>query len=116
MDNSEKKPLKFTVFMMVKTTNTWLKLEPKDRFGFLDKTIQPILKKHPTVKMRFFDSEAFSGTASDIVVWETDDLRSYQHLVEELRESDFWGTYFDVLDIIPSIENAYAEMYDVKPY
>jgi len=116
MNNSEKKPLKFTIFMMVKTTTTWLKLEPKDRFGFLDKTIQPILKNYSTVKMRFYDSEAFSGKASDIIVWETEDLGSYQHLVEELRESDFWGTYFDVLEIIPSIENPYADHYNVKAY
>jgi Darcynin, domain of unknown function len=116
MENSEKKPLTFTIFMLVKTTNTWLKLNPQERFAFLDKTIQPILKAHPSVKMRFYDSEAFSGKASDIIVWETADLRSYQHLVEQLRESVFWGTYFDVLDIIPSIENAYAEMYGVKPY
>jgi hypothetical protein len=116
MENSEKKPLTFTIFMLVKTTNTWLKLNPQERFDFLDKTIQPILKAHPSVKMRFYDSEAFSGRASDVIVWETSDLRSYQHLVEQLRESVFWGTYFDVLDIIPSIENAYAEMYDVKPY
>lgn len=116
MDNSEKKPLTFTMFMLVKTTITWLKLEPKGRFDFLDKTIQPILKSHPNVKMRFYDSEAFSGSASDIIVWTTNDLRSYQHLVEKLRESIFWGTYFDVLNIIPTIENAYAEMYDVKPY
>ncbi len=102
--------------MTVKTSNTWLKLDPKDRFGFLDKTIQLILNKHATVKMRFYDIEALSGKASDIVVWETDDLRAFKHLVEEIRESDFWGTYVDVLDIIPSIENAYAEMYDVKPY
>jgi hypothetical protein len=44
--------------MTVKTSNTWLKLNPKDRFGFLDKTIQLILNKHATVKMRFYDIEA----------------------------------------------------------
>ena len=116
MENSEKKVLTFTIFMIVKTTNTWLKLAPKERFGFLDKTIQPILKNHQNVKMRFYDSEAFTGKASDVIVWETSDLQSYQHLVEELRESNFWGTYFDILDIIPSIENAYADHYDVKAY
>ena len=46
MDNSVKKPLTFTIFMLVKTTNTWLKLDQKGRFDFLDKTIQPILKNH----------------------------------------------------------------------
>jgi hypothetical protein len=116
MENLEKKPLTFTIFMLVKTTNTWLKLTPKERFAFLDQTIQPILKAHPMVKMRFYDSEAFSGKASDIIVWETADLRAYQHLVEELRESVFWGTYFDILDIIPSIENAYAEHYKIDAY
>jgi hypothetical protein len=116
MEHSEKKPLTFTIFMLVKTTNVWLRLEPEARFDFLGKTIQPILKSHPAVKMRFYDSEAFSGRASDIIVWETNDLRCYQHLVEALRETVFWGTYFDVLDIIPAIENAYAEMYDVTPY
>jgi hypothetical protein len=116
IENSEKKPMTFTTFMNVKTTTTWLKLEPKDKFRFLDKTIQPILKKHPSVKMRFYDCEAFSGKASDIIVWETDDLYAYQYLIEKLRESDFLGTDFDVIDITPSIENAYAEMHDVKPY
>jgi hypothetical protein len=75
--------------MLVKTTNIWLKFEPNDRFAFLDKIIQPILKNHPKVKMRFYDSEAFSGKVSDIIVWETSYLRSYKYLVEELRESSF---------------------------
>ncbi|MCU0353376.1 MAG: hypothetical protein MUD08_06490 [Cytophagales bacterium] len=116
MSNAQKKPPTFTVFMLVKTTTTWLQLKPQERFGFLDQTIQPILTKHPTVHMRFYDSEAFSGKASDVIVWQTADLHSYQHLVEELRESAFWGTYFDVIDIIPAIENAYADYYQVKAY
>ena len=116
MENSQKKQLTFTMFMLVKTTITWLKLEPKERFAFLDETIKPILETHPNVKMRFFDSEAFSASTSDIITWETKDLYSYQHLIEQLRESIFWGTYFEVLEIIPSIENAYAEMYEVEAY
>jgi hypothetical protein len=40
---------------------------------------------------------------------------SYQALVEELRETAFWGHYFEVVDIIASIENAYARHYDVDP-
>jgi hypothetical protein len=41
--------------MMVKRTNTWLKLEPKYPFSFLDKTIQPILKKHLTANKQILD-------------------------------------------------------------
>jgi hypothetical protein len=116
MDNTTKPTLTFTIFMLVKTTAIWLRLTSQSRFAFLDKTIKPILAAHQTVKMRFYDSEAFSAKASDIIVWETTDLYAYQHLVEALRETDFWGTYFEVLDIIPSIQNAYATMYEVEPY
>jgi hypothetical protein len=34
---------------------------------------------------------------------------------EELRETQFWGTYFEIVEIIPAIENAYALYYEVKP-
>jgi Darcynin, domain of unknown function len=104
-----------TFFMMLKTTPTWLQLTPADRFAFLGSTIKPILAAHPTVKLRFYDAEAFSGRVSDIAVWETADIQGYQSLVEALRETAFWGTYFDVIEIVPTIENAYATHYDVKP-
>ena len=52
--------------------------------------------------MRFYDSEASSGHASDVIVWETSDLRSYQDVVEELREL--------------ILENAYADCYEVDAY
>jgi hypothetical protein len=55
------KELNHVYFMLLKTTNTWLQLSSKERFQFLETTISPILQKHLTVKMRFFDSEAFSG-------------------------------------------------------
>jgi len=101
--------------MLVKTTKTWLKISPKQRFEFLERTISPILKKHPSVQMRFFDSEAFSGRFTDVLMWETTEVKEYQFLVEELRETLFWGTYFEIVEIIPAIENAYASYYRVAP-
>jgi len=111
----ENKKLQQTFFMLVKTTNVWLQMPPKERFEFVDNTIKPILKKHPSVKMRFFDSEAFSGRFSDVLMWETSEVREYQFIVEQLRETLFWGTYFDVVEIVPAIENAYADYYEVTP-
>jgi hypothetical protein len=105
----------FTIFMLVKTTPEWLTLQPPARFAFLDKTIKPILAKHPEVKLRFFDTEAFNARLSDILMWETHDLRRYQSLVEHLRESPFWDRYFFVEEIATGIENAYADHYDVAP-
>lgn len=77
--------------------------------------INPILKKHPSVQMRFCDSEAFSGHFTDVLMWETDNVQEYQFLIEELRETLFWGTYFEIVEIVPAIENAYASYYNVAP-
>jgi hypothetical protein len=109
------KELNHVYFMLVKTTNTWLQLSTKERFQFLDTVISPILQKHPSVKMRFFDSEAFSGHYTDVLMWETSEVKDYQFLVEELRETLFWGTYFEIVEIVPAIENAYALYYEVEP-
>jgi Darcynin, domain of unknown function len=104
-----------TMFMLVKTTNAWLALAPKERFAFLETTIQPILNKREDVRLRFFDAEAFSAQVTDVLVWETPALSDYQAVVEDLRETAFWGVYFEVVNIIPAIENAYASHYGVRP-
>jgi hypothetical protein len=102
--------------MLIKTTQEWLSLSPESRFAFLDNDINPILKKYPEVRMRFFDTEGFNSRVTDVIVWETQDLEKYQAVVETLRESKFWGSYFDIVEILPGIENGYAKHYDVKPY
>lgn len=109
------KELNHVYFMLVKTTVTWLRIPTKERFEFLETRISPILKKHPSVKMRFFDSEAFSGRFTDILMWEASEVKDYQFLVEELRETLFWGTYFEIVEIVPAIENAYTLYYKVDP-
>jgi hypothetical protein len=86
------------------------------RFAFLNEVIVPVLGKHSKVSMRFFDSEAFTAQYSDVVMWETSDLLDYQGLVDDLRETKFWGHYFEVREIVSAIENAYARHYDVDPY
>jgi Darcynin, domain of unknown function len=105
----------FTIFMLVKTTPAWLKLKPDERFAFLREQIEPILGAHPHVRMRFFDSEGYNSRATDVILWETQDLLGYQSVVDALRETRFWGDYFEVIEIVPSVENAYAEAYDEKP-
>jgi hypothetical protein len=48
-------------------------------------------------------------------MWETSDMQDYQSLVEDLRSTLFWGTYFEIIEIIPEIENAYALFNGVHP-
>lgn len=109
------KELNHAYFMLVKTTATWLQLSAKERFEFLETTISPLLKKHSSVKLQFFDSEAFSGHFTDVSMWEASEVKDYQFLVEELRETLFWGTYFEIVEIVPAIKNAYALYYEVDP-
>ncbi len=43
-------------------------------------------------------------------MWETDDLRQYQFLVDALRDTRFFALpYFTVADIVPAVEDGYAE-------
>ncbi len=101
--------------MLVHTTTAWLALPPKQRFAFLDETIRPILRRNPDVSMRFFDSEAFNGRITDVVMWEAESIAPYLAVVEDLRETPFWDTYFEVVEIVASVENGYAVHYGVTP-
>jgi hypothetical protein len=109
------KPVTHTYFMMVKTTNRWLALPPKERFAYFAAKLEPLLRAQPAVKLRYFDSEAFSARYTDVLLWETSEAWAYQAIVEALRETEFWGTYFEIVEIVPAIENAYAIHYGVTP-
>jgi hypothetical protein len=106
------------IFWLLKTTPLWLSLPPvategkPSRFGFAEKVFKPILAKYPQVKLRFFDAEAFSAACTDIMQWEVNDRGQYSAMVEDLRESPFWDTYFQVLHIIPTVEDGYAAHYE----
>ena len=101
--------------MQVKTTPAWLALTPEERFAFLGAVIEPVVGGVSDVTFRFFDSEFFSAQVTDVILGETRDLSAYRMIIEKLRETPFWDTYFEVVQIIPSVENAYAAAYDQKP-
>jgi hypothetical protein len=104
-----------TYFMHLKTTNLWIDLKPSQRHEFVDTVLRPILTKNSAITLRYFDSEAFNANISDVAMFETTDVLAYQSLVEQLRETKFWGHYFEVVDIVPAIENAFAMHYHVDP-
>ena len=109
------KTLVFTIFLMLQTQGPWLDKSPEERFAFLETTVKPILMKHPDVSMRFYDSEFYNSRVTDVAVLETANLDSYHSFVEDLRETPFWGRYFDVVEVIPAVENAYADHYEQEP-
>lgn len=108
-------PPAHTIFMLVRATDAWLALPPKERFAFLGSTVAPILTLHPDTRLRFFDAEAYSARVSDVAMWQTSDLADYRALVDDLRETRFWGAYFEIIEIVPTVENDYARHYGVAP-
>ncbi len=102
-----------TVFMLVKTSPEWLSFTIDRRFALLGEQITPILKKHAAnITLRFFDVEFYATRVTDIWMWDAKDHHSYQLLVEDLRETPFWDRYFDIVEILTGVENAYARNYD----
>ena len=89
----------------------WLAENP-DKRGIADTTwfYKPIFEKYPTVKVRWYDIEAFSTKASDIAVFETTSLQDYYFVIDVIRDSEFCTVpYFEFVEIIPAIEDGYVE-------
>ncbi len=102
-----------TVFMLVKTTPEWLGFPVARRHELAKEHLTPIVKKHASgVSLRFFDVEFYSARVTDIWMWDAKDHHSYELLVEDLRESPFWDRYFEVVEILPGVEDAYAKNYE----
>ncbi|PTS79221.1 darcynin [Sphingomonas sp. HMWF008] len=105
-----------TVFMLVKTTPEWLAFPIERRFDELSQHIEPVLTAHrDAITLRFFDIEFYSARVTDLWMWSARDHRAYQLLVEALRETPFWDRYFEIVEILPGVENAYADNYGRAP-
>ena len=104
-----------TIFMLVRATPEWLAIPPPERFAFFRREIAPVIAAQRVVKMRFYDSEFYNARVSDVIVWETTDRHAYELVVEGLRETAFWGRYFEVVEILPAVENAAAANYGRDP-
>ncbi|HET6608963.1 MAG TPA: darcynin family protein [Rhodopila sp.] len=102
----------FSVFMLVKTTPEWLGYSVDERNKLAREKLTPVLKKHADgVRMRFFDIEFYSARVTDLWMWDCKDHHSYQMLIEELREGPFWDRYFQIVEILPGVEDAYVKNY-----
>ena len=70
----EDDPHTFHIFVLVKATRRWLDMKTEKRRAFLEDDMIPLLKQRPEIRMRWFEPEAFSSRASDIMLCETTDL------------------------------------------
>lgn len=101
---------RYTFFMLLRSTPDWLRLGRDQRQRFLADHVRPVFARYPAVSLRFYDAEAFSGRCTDVAVFESDDLQAYTFLIDGLRDTAFFAQpYFEVLDIVPAVEDGYVE-------
>jgi hypothetical protein len=100
-----------TVFMLVKTSPEWLALPVEQRYAEMLNHLQPVLDRHPSVQLRWDDTEFYSARVTDTWMWETMEVHEYELVVEELRETPLWDRYFSIVEILPGVLNAYADNY-----
>ena len=99
-----------TVFMLVKTTPEWLGFSIEERFRLMAEHVEPVLKQYrPQVRLRLYDVEFYSARVTDLWVWDVTEHHAYELVVEALRETPFWDRYFQIVEILPGVENAYAD-------
>jgi Darcynin, domain of unknown function len=99
-----------TAFMLVKSMPEWLGFTNEERFRLLATHVEPIVKKHhPKVTLRLYDVEFYSARVTDLWIWETTEHRAYELLVEDLRDTPFWDRYFQIVEILPGVENVYGK-------
>lgn len=112
--DAPRSPTPRTVFWLIKATPAWLALPATgeaSRLEFVQQVLQPLLARHPRIALRYFDTEAYSAWCSDVMMWRVADLDDYDGMVEALRDTPFWDTYFQVLHILPGVEDGYMRNY-----
>jgi hypothetical protein len=93
--------------MLLKALPAWLSLARDERARIAGEAFAAALQD-AGVRHRHFDAEAFSGGASDVAMFETDDLRAYYFAIERLRDTPIFARpYFEVVQILPCIEDGY---------
>lgn len=97
----------WTIFVLLKATPQWLAHSIEQRASIANDCLHHSMTDD-RVTMRFYDAEAFSGTCSDLAVFETTDLQAYYFVMERVRSTPmFSAPYFEVIEIIPAVENGY---------
>jgi hypothetical protein len=103
--------MKYTIVILISTTENWLRLTRKQRNEYNEKFFIPLLKKYQEfLNVRLFDSESTHAQHTDFIIIETNDLKQYYFFWEEVRDSEIYTVpYFKINDIIIGQEDGFKE-------
>lgn len=99
----------YMMIVLLEFYPSWLALPREERRKYAGGLQEIIDKYHPHVRVRFFDAEALPGKDyTDFAVCETDDMRKYHYMWEEIRDSaPYTKGYMKIIDVIMGLENAF---------
>ena len=96
-----------TVFVLLKTTVSWLRLSRDKRKAIADKVLSDVLV-NTDVTLRMFDAAAFTTRCTDVAMFQAKDMQSFYFTIERLRDSVLiTEPYFELVEIIPTIEDGF---------
>lgn len=99
---------RYAFFIQLKALPTWLRLSRDRRRQVADACLGAAMGRCPSLRVRHFDAEAFCAPCTDLMLVETTEPREHYAFMEHLRDSALLTEpYFDVLAIIPTIEEGY---------
>ncbi|WP_166967576.1 darcynin family protein [Yeosuana marina] len=103
--------MKYTILILISTTENWLRLTREERNKFNETFFEPLMKKYSEfLNVRLFDSESTNAKHTDFIIIETSDLNQYYYFWEEVRDSEIYTVpYFKVDDIIIGQEGGFKE-------
>ena len=98
-------------FLLLTATPAWLALTNREREQVVAEELQPILTRHhDAVRTRYYDTEAYSARASDLLMLEFDTPGAHAKLIDELRSSPiFTVPYFILEDLLVGEQAAWLE-------
>ncbi|MFS0559385.1 darcynin family protein [Terribacillus sp. 179-K 1B1 HS] len=101
--------MRYMMIVLLEFYPSWLALPREERRRYAS-SLQEIMQTYEEhVKVRFFDAEALPGKDyTDFVICETDDMKSYHFMWEEIRDSiPYTKGYMKIKDVIMGMENAF---------
>lgn len=108
---AEKKALSHAAFLLLTATPAWLTLDGPERQRVVAQEVQPILDRHRhAVNARYYDTEAYTAYASDLLMLEFDAPGAHANLVDELRSSSVFSVpYFTLGNLLVGKQAVWLE-------
>ena len=102
---------RYAFFIHLRALPAWLRLPRDQRRALGEAHLHALLPRYAgALRLRHFDAEAFCAPCSDVMLVETDDPLKHYDFMERLRDSPLLTEpYFEVLQIIPAIEDGYVD-------